>query len=73
MSLPENQVTRQHHANSRCPRCATRLNLNDTGTRHAPKVEQWPVPADTANPIARYLTHINEIDSATYTELYEPK
>jgi len=40
---------------------------------HALKAEQWPVTADASNPIARYLTHINEIDSATYTELYEPK
>ncbi|HTH59397.1 MAG TPA: YbhB/YbcL family Raf kinase inhibitor-like protein [Paraburkholderia sp.] len=40
---------------------------------HALKVAELPISVDTTNAIARYLMHINEIDSATYTGLYELK
>jgi Raf kinase inhibitor-like YbhB/YbcL family protein len=38
---------------------------------HALKVPSLPVNADTTNAVARFMTHLNEIDSATYTGLYE--
>ncbi|BCZ78520.1 hypothetical protein PTKU64_21950 [Paraburkholderia terrae] len=40
---------------------------------HALKVASLPLTADTTNAVARYMTHLNEIDSATYTGLYELK
>jgi hypothetical protein len=36
-------------------------------------VASLPLTADTTNAVARYMTHLNEIDSATYTGLYELK
>ena len=32
-----------------------------------------PINADTTNAVARFMTHLNEIDSATYTGLYQLK
>ncbi|ACC71317.1 YbhB/YbcL family Raf kinase inhibitor-like protein [Paraburkholderia phymatum] len=40
---------------------------------HALRVTNLPLAADTTNAVARYMTHLNEIDSATYTGLYELK
>jgi Raf kinase inhibitor-like YbhB/YbcL family protein len=40
---------------------------------HALKVANLPLSADTTNAVARFMTHLNEIDSATYTGLYELK
>ena len=40
---------------------------------HALKVAQLPVTADTTNAIARFMTHLNELDSTTYVGLYELK
>ena len=40
---------------------------------HALKVANLPIDADTTNAVARFMTHLNEIDSATYTGLYELK
>ncbi|CAG9222248.1 Kinase inhibitor [Paraburkholderia sabiae] len=40
---------------------------------HALKVANLPLTADATNAVARYMTHLNEIDSATYTGLYELK
>lgn len=40
---------------------------------HALKVPQLPITADTTNAVARFMIHLNEIDSTTYTGLYELK
>jgi Raf kinase inhibitor-like YbhB/YbcL family protein len=40
---------------------------------HALKVAQLPVTPDTTNAVARFMTHLNELDSTTYTGLYELK
>jgi len=40
---------------------------------HALKVAQLPINADTTNAIARFMTHLNELDSTTHTGLYELK
>ncbi|WJF89395.1 YbhB/YbcL family Raf kinase inhibitor-like protein [Paraburkholderia bonniea] len=40
---------------------------------HAMKVAQLPLEAQTTNAIARFMIHLNQIDSATYTGLYELK
>ncbi|KQR90023.1 kinase inhibitor [Burkholderia sp. Leaf177] len=40
---------------------------------HALKAAQLPVDTSTTNAVARFMTHLNEIDSATYTGLYELK
>ncbi|GLU35364.1 YbhB/YbcL family Raf kinase inhibitor-like protein [Trinickia caryophylli] len=40
---------------------------------HALKAAHLPIGADTTNAVARFMTHLNEIDSATYTGLYELK
>jgi Raf kinase inhibitor-like YbhB/YbcL family protein len=40
---------------------------------HALKVAQLPLTAEATNAVARFMTHMNEIDSATYTGLYELK
>lgn len=38
---------------------------------HALREPHLPVNADTTNAVARFMTHLNEIDSTTYTGLYE--
>jgi Raf kinase inhibitor-like YbhB/YbcL family protein len=40
---------------------------------HALKAAHLPVDTATTNAVARFMTHLNEIDSATYTGLYELK
>ena len=40
---------------------------------HALKVPELPVTAETTNAVARFMTHLNEIDSTTYVGLYELK
>ncbi|WP_028226152.1 YbhB/YbcL family Raf kinase inhibitor-like protein [Paraburkholderia ferrariae] len=40
---------------------------------HALKVEQLPVTPETTNAVARFMTHLNEVDSTTYVGLYELK
>ena len=40
---------------------------------HALKVVHLPINAETTNAIARFMTHLNEIDSTTHTGLYELK
>jgi Raf kinase inhibitor-like YbhB/YbcL family protein len=40
---------------------------------HALKVAHVPISSDTTNAIARFMTHLNELDSTTYTGLYELK
>ncbi|PTB19447.1 YbhB/YbcL family Raf kinase inhibitor-like protein [Trinickia symbiotica] len=40
---------------------------------HALKAEHLPITPDTTNAVARFMIHLNEIDSATYTGLYELK
>ncbi|MGV2289575.1 YbhB/YbcL family Raf kinase inhibitor-like protein [Trinickia sp. YCB016] len=40
---------------------------------HALKVANLPITAETTNAVARFMTHLNEIDSTTYTGLYELK
>jgi Raf kinase inhibitor-like YbhB/YbcL family protein len=40
---------------------------------HALKVSNLPVSAETTNAVARFMTHLNEIDSTTHTGLYELK
>jgi len=40
---------------------------------HALKVAQLPINADTTNAVARFMTHLNELDSTTHTGLYELK
>ncbi|SAL17532.1 PBP family phospholipid-binding protein [Caballeronia cordobensis] len=40
---------------------------------HALSAENLPLDASTTNAVARFMTHLNEIDSATYTGLYELK
>lgn len=40
---------------------------------HALKVDKLPLTADSTNAVARFMIHLNEIDSATYTGLYELK
>jgi hypothetical protein len=40
---------------------------------HALKVDRLPITAETTNAVARFMTHLNEIDSTTYTGLYELK
>jgi Raf kinase inhibitor-like YbhB/YbcL family protein len=40
---------------------------------HALKVDKLPLTEDTTNAVARFMIHLNEIDSATYTGLYELK
>jgi Raf kinase inhibitor-like YbhB/YbcL family protein len=40
---------------------------------HALKVAHLPINAETTNAVARFMTHLNEIDSTTYTGLYELK
>jgi hypothetical protein len=37
------------------------------------KVPQRPVTPETTNAVARFMTHLNEIDSTTYVGLYELK
>jgi Raf kinase inhibitor-like YbhB/YbcL family protein len=38
---------------------------------HALKVDSLPVGPDTTNAIARFMVHLNEIASASYTGLYQ--
>jgi hypothetical protein len=40
---------------------------------HALKVDQLPVPADATNAVGRFMIHLNQLASATYTGLYEIK
>ncbi|RFU46151.1 YbhB/YbcL family Raf kinase inhibitor-like protein [Paraburkholderia sp. DHOC27] len=40
---------------------------------HALKVAHVPITPDTTNAVARFMTHLNELDSTTYTGLYELK
>jgi Raf kinase inhibitor-like YbhB/YbcL family protein len=40
---------------------------------HALSVAQLPVTAETTNAVARFMIHLNEIDSTIYTGLYELK
>ncbi|QCP48644.1 YbhB/YbcL family Raf kinase inhibitor-like protein [Trinickia violacea] len=40
---------------------------------HALKVANLPITAETTNAVARFMTHLNEIDSTTYTGLYDLK
>lgn len=40
---------------------------------HALKVPHLPVTEETTNAVARFMTHLNEIDSTIYTGLYELK
>ncbi|ONA19634.1 YbhB/YbcL family Raf kinase inhibitor-like protein [Burkholderia pseudomallei] len=40
---------------------------------HALKVDSLPITKETTNAVARFMIHLNEIDSATYTGLYELK
>ncbi|MGN6082841.1 YbhB/YbcL family Raf kinase inhibitor-like protein [Trinickia sp.] len=40
---------------------------------HALHVERLPITPETTNAVARFMTHLNEIDSTTYTGLYELK
>jgi Raf kinase inhibitor-like YbhB/YbcL family protein len=40
---------------------------------HALKAPQLPVTPDTTNAVARLIMHQNEVDSTTYTGLYELK
>lgn len=40
---------------------------------HALAVESLPVPAEATNAVARFMTHLNQIASVTYTGLYELK
>ncbi|CAG4886456.1 YbhB/YbcL family Raf kinase inhibitor-like protein [Paraburkholderia gardini] len=40
---------------------------------HALKVAHLPINAEVTNAVARFMTHLNEIDSTTYTGLYELK
>ncbi|HWX11682.1 MAG TPA: YbhB/YbcL family Raf kinase inhibitor-like protein [Trinickia sp.] len=40
---------------------------------HALSAAQLPITADTTNAVARFLIHLNEIDSTTYIGLYELK
>jgi Raf kinase inhibitor-like YbhB/YbcL family protein len=40
---------------------------------HALKVDRLPITPETTNAVARFMTHLNEIDSTTYTGLYELK
>ncbi len=40
---------------------------------HALKVAHLPINAETTNAVARFMTHLNELDSTTYTGLYEVK
>lgn len=40
---------------------------------HALKADQLPLDANATNAVARFMTHLNEIDSATYTGLYQLK
>jgi phosphatidylethanolamine-binding protein (PEBP) family uncharacterized protein len=40
---------------------------------HALKVAHLPITADTTNAVARFMIHLNEIDSTTYIGLYELK
>jgi Raf kinase inhibitor-like YbhB/YbcL family protein len=40
---------------------------------HALKVDALPLGTDATNAVARFMIHLNEIDSATYTGLYELK
>ena len=40
---------------------------------HALKVEQLPVPAEATNAVGRFMIHLNQLATATYTGLYEIK
>jgi len=40
---------------------------------HALSAESLPLDGNVTNAVARFMTHLNEIDSATYTGLYELK
>ena len=40
---------------------------------HALKVPHLPINAETTNAVARFMTHLNELDSTTHTGLYELK
>jgi Raf kinase inhibitor-like YbhB/YbcL family protein len=40
---------------------------------HALKVAHLPITADTTNAVARFMIHLNEIDSTNYIGLYELK
>jgi Raf kinase inhibitor-like YbhB/YbcL family protein len=40
---------------------------------HALKAERLPLDLNATNAVARFMTHLNEIDSATYTGLYQIK
>jgi Raf kinase inhibitor-like YbhB/YbcL family protein len=40
---------------------------------HALSAESLPLDANATNAVARFMTHLNEIDSATHTGLYELK
>ena len=40
---------------------------------HALKVDRLPITPETTNAVARFMTHLNELDSTTYTGLYELK
>ncbi|MBH9807663.1 kinase inhibitor, partial [Clostridioides difficile] len=40
---------------------------------HALKVPPLPINAETTNAVARFMTHLNELDSTTHTGLYELK
>ncbi|WP_246795689.1 YbhB/YbcL family Raf kinase inhibitor-like protein [Burkholderia perseverans] len=40
---------------------------------HALKVDSLPITPDTTNAVARFMIHLNQIASASYTGLYELK
>jgi Raf kinase inhibitor-like YbhB/YbcL family protein len=40
---------------------------------HALKVPHLPITEETTNAVARFMIHLNELDSTTYTGLYELK
>ncbi|MDE1182857.1 YbhB/YbcL family Raf kinase inhibitor-like protein [Paraburkholderia sp.] len=40
---------------------------------HALKVPHLPLNADVTNAIARFMTHLNEVDSTAYTGMYQLK
>jgi hypothetical protein len=40
---------------------------------HALRVAHLPINAETTNAVARFMAHLNELDSTTHTGLYELK
>ncbi|MEK6422744.1 MAG: kinase inhibitor, partial [Burkholderia gladioli] len=42
-------------------------------TVHALKVDSLPITPDTTNAVARFMIHLNQVASASYTGLYALK